>query len=69
MWAKRGGLWLPRDFSMAENRRAKRTVTLPTGERALMSVDDSGTVMQIETAERMDAVARPRTVRLQLRRG
>jgi hypothetical protein len=54
---------------MAENRRAKRTVTLPTGERALMSVDDSGTVMQIETAERMDAVARPRTVRLRLRRG
>lgn len=62
------GLWVPYGFSFAENRRTTRTVTLHSGERAKVTVDDSGTVMQIETADRMDAVARPRSVRMMLRR-
>jgi hypothetical protein len=41
-------------------------VTLASGERAKVVVDDSGTVTHIETAERMDAVVRPRTVRLKM---
>lgn len=63
------GLLVPHGFDFAEHRRTKRTVTLRTGERALVTVDDSGTAMQIETAERLDAVVRPRTVRLRLRVG
>lgn len=62
------GIWLPRGFNFAENRKTVRTVTLPSGERAKLTVDDSGTSVQIETAERMDAVVRPRTVRLVVRR-
>lgn len=63
------GLLVPHGFNFAEHRHTKRTVTLRTGERALVTVDDSGTAMQIETAERLDAVVRPRTVRLRLRVG
>lgn len=63
------GLWVPRGFDFKENRRTTRTITLRTGERAKVTVDDSGTVMQIETTERMDAVVRPKTVRLKVRNG
>lgn len=69
MQRRPSGLWVPHGFDFKENRRTVRTVTLRTGERAKVTVDDSGTVMQIETTERMDAVARPRTVRLKIRKG
>lgn len=59
------GLWVP---GLLTHRPKKRTVTLPSGERALVTVDDSDTVTQIETAERLDAIVRPKTVRIQLRR-
>lgn len=62
------GLWIAHGFNFLRHRATKRTVTLKTGERALVTVDDSGTVTQIETTERLDAVVRPRTVRIQLRR-
>lgn len=61
-------LWTPGAPSLLRHRATKRTVTLPTGERALVTVDDSGTVMQIETAERLDAIVRPKSVRVQLLR-
>ena len=62
------GLWLPAGLDFADLRRRKRTVKFrSTGERALVSVDDSGTVMQIETVNRLDAIVRPRTVRLRPR--
>jgi hypothetical protein len=54
-------------FSFLRHRATKRTVTLKSGQRALVTVDDSGTVTQIETAERLDAIVRPRTVRIQIR--
>lgn len=63
------GLLVPHGFDFKDNRRTTRTVTLSTGERAKVTVDDSGTVMQIETTERMDAVVRPKTVRLKIRNG
>ncbi len=64
------GLWLPTGVNFAELRRSKRTVRFKsTGERALVTVDDSGTVMQIETGDRLDAIVRPRTVRLRARIG
>lgn len=62
------GLLIPRAASLLKHRATKRTVTLRSGERALVTTDDSGTVTQIETAERLDAVVRPRTIRIQLRR-
>jgi hypothetical protein len=60
------GLWVPYGFSFARYRATKRTVTLRSGERALVRVDDSGTVTHIETAERVDAIVRPKTVRIKL---
>lgn len=63
------GLWVAHGFGFLRHRATKRTVTLKTGERALVTTDDSGTVTQIETADRLDAVVRPKTVRIQLRRG
>ena len=47
----------------------KRTVTLPTGERALLTFDDSGHVTHIESAERLDCVASPSTIRLKMPEG
>lgn len=60
------GLWVAHGFSFLRHRATKKTVTLRTGERALVTTDDSGTVTQIETAERLDAVVRPKTVRIRL---
>jgi hypothetical protein len=66
--AARSGLWVPHGFSLLRRRASKRTVTLRTGERALITVDDSGTVTHVETAERLDAIVRPAAVRIQVRR-
>jgi hypothetical protein len=60
-----GRIWTP---ALLLHRGVKRTVTLPDGRRALVTTDDSGTVTQIETADRLDAIVRPKTVRVQLRR-
>ena len=57
-------LWTPPPFNVLRFRRRERTVTLPTGERAKVWVDDSGTVTQIETAERLDGITRPKTIRM-----
>lgn len=59
-------LWTP---SLLTHRATKKTVTLPNGMRALISTDDSGTVTQVETAERLDAIVRPQTVKIRLRKG
>lgn len=61
-----GGVWVAHGFSFLRYRATKRTVMLRDGRRALVTVDDSGTVTQVETAEQLDAVVRPRTIRLQI---
>lgn len=62
-------LWTPpAGVALLRFRKRKKTVTLPNGKRALVTVDDSGEVTQIEVGDRLDAVVRPRTVKLQLRR-
>ena len=48
-------------------RAVERIVTLPTGERVRVTVDDSGTVTQIEHDHTLDAVVRPRTVTIKRR--
>lgn len=64
------GLWIAPSFSfLRKYGRAKgtsRTVTLPTGERAKVWVDDSKTVKQTEHGEHLDALVRPASIRLQL---
>lgn len=64
-----GELWTPpRGVALLRHHAQSRTVTLEDGTRALVTVDDSGTVTQIETADRLDAVVRPKTVRIQIRK-
>lgn len=62
------GIFLAANFGFLKKRARTRTVTLPSGERAKVTVDDSGTVTHIETDNRLDAVASPDTIRLELRR-
>ena len=46
----------------------ERILTLPSGERVRVSVDDSSTVTQIEHDHSLDAIVRPRTITLKVRR-
>lgn len=57
------GLWVADGFSFLRYRATERTVTLRDGRRAKVTVDDSGTVTQIETNDQLDAIVRPATVR------
>jgi hypothetical protein len=68
------GLWVPGNgVNFHAERNTKRTRTLPSGERALITIDDSGTVMQIlrsrrmEADEKQDAIVRPKTIRYRIR--
>ena len=62
-------LWTPpRGVGLLKHHATKKTVTLPNGDRALVTVDDSGTVTQVESGDRLDAIVRPRTVRIQIRK-
>lgn len=61
-------LWTPSTgVALLKHHATKKTVTLPNGKRALVTVDDSGTVTQIESGDQLDAVVRPRTVTIQIR--
>lgn len=59
-----GELWTPSSFNILRLRPRVRTLTLPNGERAKEMRDDSGTVSHIERDEGMDAIVRPKTIRL-----
>lgn len=61
-------LWTPpTGIAQLRMRAKKKTVTLPDGRRALVTVDDSGTVTQVESADQLDAIVRPKTVRIEIR--
>jgi hypothetical protein len=67
-------MWVAHGFNFLRMRATKRTVTLPTGERALVRVDDSGTVTEIEVSrrgagvsERQDAIVRPKAITIRSR--
>jgi hypothetical protein len=64
------GLFVASNFNFLRRfgraRGTSRTVTLPTGERAKVWVDDSRTVKQTEHGEHLDALVRPQAIRLQL---
>ena len=57
-------LWVPNSVGVLRYRATTRTVTLPTGERAKVTTDDSGTVRHIEHGDVLDAIVRPKTIRL-----
>lgn len=61
-------LWTPpAGVGLLKHHAVKKTVTLKNGKRALVTVDDSGTVTQIESGDQLDAIVRPKTVRIQIR--
>jgi len=62
------GLYIARVAPALLRFRAKtRTVTLPNGERAKVTIDDSGTVRHVEHGDHLDATVRPAAIRLVLR--
>lgn len=65
-------LWTPpKGVTLLGPRRhvaRERIVTLPSGERVRVSVDDSDTVTQVEHDHTLDAIVRPKTIRLKIRR-
>lgn len=63
-------LWTPpTGVGLLKHHAKSKTVTLKDGRRALITVDDSGTVTQVECGDRLDAIVRPNTVRIQIRKG
>jgi glucose/arabinose dehydrogenase len=64
----KSGLYIARTAPAFLRFRAKTTtVTLPNGERAKVTIDDSGTVRHVEHGEHLDATVRPNTIRMVLR--
>jgi hypothetical protein len=61
------GLWVPPSgVALLKMRPSEKTVTLPSGERARITVDDSGTVKHRETANRLDAKVSPSNIRVKV---
>jgi hypothetical protein len=52
---------------MLRFRKKERTITLPNGERAKVTIDDSGTVQHTEHGDHLDAVVRPAAIRMTFR--
>jgi len=65
LWTPPRGVTLigPRRFVAREEIRV-----LPNGERVAVRVDDSGTVTHVEHDHSLDAIVRPRTTRVLVRR-
>ncbi len=63
-------LWVPPPgVGLLRFHATTRTVTMPNGERAKVTIDDSGTVLHRERNEGLDALVRPKTIRMKLTRG
>jgi hypothetical protein len=64
----KSGLYVARSVPNILRFRARtKTVTLPNGERAKVTIDDSGTVRHVEHGDHIDATVRPGTIRMVLR--
>jgi hypothetical protein len=58
------GLWVAnKGFNFLRMRKQERTITLPNGERAKVTIDDSGTVRHVEHGDHLDALVRPAPIR------
>jgi hypothetical protein len=62
-----GGLWVAPNFSFLRMRARHKTITLPNGERAKVTYDDSGTVRHTEHGDHLDALVRPAAIRVDMR--
>jgi len=61
------GLWVPPPgVALLKHRPSNKTLTLPSGERAKVTVDDSGTVEHTETDERLDVKVSPRNITVKM---
>jgi hypothetical protein len=61
------GLWIAPNFGFLRHRKRSKTVTLPNGERAKITVDDSGIVEQVEHGEVLDGTVRPKPILMELK--
>lgn len=62
-------LWTPpTGVGLLRMRKQEKLVVLPDGTRAKVTLDDSGTVRQTETDERMDALVMPKPVVIKIHR-
>jgi hypothetical protein len=61
------GLWVAPNFSFLRFRARHKTITLPNGERAKVTYDDSGTVRHTEHGDHLDALVRPAPIRVDMR--
>jgi hypothetical protein len=58
------GLWIaPTGVSLLKMRARHKTVTLPNGERAKVTIDDSGTVKQVWRDEQLDGYVTPGVIK------
>jgi hypothetical protein len=64
----KSGLYVARVApSFLRFRARTQTVTLPNGERAKVTIDDSGTVRHVEHGDHLDATVRPDAIRMVIR--
>jgi hypothetical protein len=62
-------LWAPpTGVVLLRHQPSERVVELPNGERVNVTVDDSGTVTHVEHDDRLDAIVRPRSTTVTIRR-
>jgi hypothetical protein len=62
------GLWTPPTGVALLRMRGREWIErLPNGKSVRVTVDDSGTVTQVEHDDRLDAIVRPATVTIQIR--
>lgn len=57
----------PAGVNFLRFRARHKTITLPNGERAKVTIDDSGTVRHVEHGDHLDATVRPAAIRLKVR--
>jgi hypothetical protein len=64
-----GQLWTPATgVAQLKHRARERTMRLPNGKLAKVSIDDSSTVIHIEDDEHQDAIVRPDVIRIKVQR-
>lgn len=61
-------LWLPHAMYVRKYKPEVKTLLLPNGEKVKVTISDTRTVKQIEHNDSLDAVVRPKTLTLKVRR-
>jgi hypothetical protein len=61
-------IWLPHAMYVRKYKPEVKTLFLPNGEKVKVTISETRTVKQIEHNDSLDAVVRPKTVALKIRR-